>query len=128
MSRSTRIGATASASAATSGTILRPKDARGRSAHVTGALRDVGVRKPPRMGAPPVADLALVLEASRRLSAAPVGPLAAVDDHRHVRIVLVVLDHLVVELVRELARDHAVDHPARSVGAKPADATRGRSR
>src|SRR5215211_387804 len=38
--------------------------------------------------------------------------LTAVDDHGHVRVVPVVLDHLVVELVLELARDHAVDHPA----------------
>src|SRR5207244_2957406 len=45
------------------------------------------------------------------LPAPTVGSLATVDDHRHVRVVLVVLDHLVVELARELPRDHAVDHP-----------------
>src|SRR4051794_15885554 len=56
-----------------------------------------------------IADLAaLVVLAARH--AAPVGTLAAVDDDGHVRVVLVVGDHLVVELVRERLRDHAVDH------------------
>jgi len=45
--------------------------------------------------APPVPDLAL---AAVRLARAPVGPIAPVDDHGHVRVVLVVLDHLVVQL------------------------------
>jgi hypothetical protein len=34
-----------------------------------------------------------------------------------VRVVLVVLDHLGVELVLELARNDAIDHGARIVGA-----------
>ena len=45
-----------------------------------------------------------------------VGALAAVDDDRHVRVVLVVVDHLVVELVGELTRDHAIDHRLLIVG------------
>src|SRR5205814_854255 len=36
--------------------------------------------------------------------------LASVDDHGDVRVVLVVLDHLVVEVVRELGRNDAIDH------------------
>ena len=44
-----------------------------------------------------------------------VGTLAAVDDDRHVRVVLVVVDHLVVELVGELPRNHAIDHRGRIV-------------
>src|SRR5436189_244787 len=63
------------------------------------------------MSAPAVADLALVLDPPASAAAA-VGSLAAVDDHGHVRVVLVVLDHLVVELVGELPRDHAIDHSA----------------
>src|SRR3954468_13719942 len=43
---------------------------------------------------------------------APIVALTAIEDDRHVRVVLVVLDHLFVELVLELSRDHAVDHPA----------------
>src|SRR5215207_7303672 len=54
--------------------------------------------------------------------------LAAVDDDGYVRVVLVVLDHLVVELVLELARDDAIDHGARIVGASWVDARSGRSR
>ena len=46
----------------------------------------------------------------RRPSGSPVGPLAPVDDHGDVRVVLVVLDHLVVQLVVELRRDDAIDH------------------
>src|ERR671934_1979565 len=60
--------------------------------------------------APPVARLTPFTELSRRLPRTSIVALAAIDDHRHVRVVLVVLDHLVVELVRELGRDHAVDH------------------
>src|SRR5215204_4874655 len=61
-------------------------------------------------------------------SGAPVVTLAAVDDDGYVRVVLVVLDHLVVELVLELARDDAIDHGARIVGASWVDARSGRSR
>src|SRR5207244_1601784 len=56
---------------------------------------------------PAIAGLALA--AGHPLRSA-VGAGAAVDDDGHVRVVLVVLDHLVVELVFELPRDHAVDH------------------
>src|SRR3954447_21286099 len=47
------------------------------------------------------------------LGAAAVRALATVDDDGHVRVVLVVGDHLVVELVRERLRDDAVDHRRR---------------
>src|SRR6478672_9887094 len=60
--------------------------------------------------APAVARLALLEELRLRLPGAAVGALAAVDDHRHVRVVLVVLDHLVEELGLELARNDAIDH------------------
>src|SRR6188474_85645 len=50
--------------------------------------------------------------AAVRPPGAAVVPLAAVDDDGHVRVVLVVLDHLLVELVLELAGDYAVDHLA----------------
>src|SRR5690348_15674826 len=63
------------------------------------------------MRAAAVADLPFALELLGRLSVPAIGPLASVDDDRHVRIVPVVLDHLVVQLGLELARDHAVDHP-----------------
>src|SRR5215217_2216699 len=63
-------------------------------------------------GSTAVACLALPASLARRT---PVGPRAAVDDDRDVRVVLVVLDHLLEELVLELARDDAVDH-ALSVG------------
>src|SRR6187401_75706 len=46
---------------------------------------------------------------------AAIWALATFQDHRHVRIVLVVVDHLVEELGLELSRDHAIDH-ARIVG------------
>src|SRR5215218_7618749 len=69
-----------------------------------------------------VADLALPALVSAR---APVVALAAVDDDGHVRIVLVVLDHLLVELVLELPRDDAIDHGARIVGASWLRATSG---
>src|SRR4249919_3040142 len=59
-------------------------------------------------GAAPVAQLAL----AAGLAALPaIGPRAAIEDDGHVRVVLVVLDHLVEELGLELAGDHAVDHP-----------------
>src|SRR6185436_4623672 len=60
-----------------------------------------------------VADLAF---ASVGFALAPVRAVAAVDDHAHVRVVLVVVDHLLEELGLELARDNAVDHRALSVG------------
>src|SRR4029079_18036243 len=52
----------------------------------------------------------LALPAGLPLRAA-IRPRAKVDDDRHVRVVLVVLDHLLEELVLELAGDHAIDHP-----------------
>src|ERR671934_261747 len=71
-----------------------------------------------RSRAAAVADRPLLVELAGRLARATVGALAAVDDDRHVRVVLVVVDHLVVELVGQLARDHAIDH-ALIVGAWP---------
>src|SRR5439155_7929079 len=83
-------------------------------------LGRVGVGEGPRDALPAaVAHLAL---AAVGLPGAPVGAFAAVDDDGHVRVVLVVLDHLVEELGLELARDHAVDHPALSVGRTAAGA------
>src|SRR5580765_4852767 len=74
----------------------------------------VGLRERARNARPAtVADLAL---ASVRLSLTPVRALASVDDHAHVRIVLVVVDHLLEELRLELARDNAIDHRVLSVG------------
>src|SRR5437868_3566710 len=67
---------------------------------------------------PSVARLALLHELRFRLPRAAIGALAAVDDDGHVRVVLVVLDHLVVELSLELARDHAVDHRRLIVGRR----------
>src|SRR5262249_15016393 len=58
---------------------------------------------------PPVANLPLFLELAGILALAPIL-FPPVDDHRDVRVVLVVLDHLVVELVGELWGDHAIDH------------------
>src|SRR5205807_6424424 len=69
-----------------------------------------------------VAGGALLLELAGRLASPPILAFSPVDDHRDVRIVLVVLNHLVVELVGELGRDHAVDHPA----PKCRDGARGR--
>src|SRR5438552_3588146 len=66
-----------------------------------------------------VARLALLDELRLGLPGAAVGALTAVDDHRHVRVVLVVLDHLVVELSLELTRDHAIDHLRLIVGREP---------
>ena len=48
---------------------------------------------------------AVALRSARRF-----GPVAAVDDHRHVRVVAVVRDHLVVQLPSSSRRDDAVDH------------------
>src|SRR5207244_4545887 len=39
-----------------------------------------------------------------------IGARAAVDDHRHVRVVLVVRDHALEELAFEFTRYHAIDH------------------
>ena len=44
------------------------------------------------------------------LARAAVRAVATLDDHLDVRVVLVVLDHLVVEVVDELAGDDAIDH------------------
>src|SRR3954454_7763918 len=76
------------------------------------------------MRAAAVADrpLLLVLEPRLPLLAA-VGPIAAVDDDGHVRVVLVVLDHLVLELVGELAGNDAIDHRPLIVGRRPAVAS-----
>src|SRR5439155_24605350 len=57
--------------------------------------------------APAVAELPL---AAVRPASPPVIALAPVDDDRHVRVVLVVLDQLLVQRVLELRRNHAVDH------------------
>src|SRR4051794_6270622 len=59
---------------------------------------------------PAVARFALLLELAGILAGAAVGALAAVDDDFHVGVVLVVLDHAVVELVRESLGHDAVDH------------------
>src|SRR5436305_7397005 len=74
------------------------------------------------MRAPAVAHRPLLagLEAVLAFLAA-VASLAAIDDDGHVRIVLVVVDHLVVELVGELARNDAVDHRGLIVGGDSAD-------
>src|SRR5580765_2343456 len=74
----------------------------------------VGLRERARNAGPPaIANLAL---SAVRLPLAPVRARAAVEDHGHVRVVLVVLDHLLEELGFELARDNAVDHCVLSVG------------
>src|SRR5579864_8840045 len=74
-------------------------------------LGRVRVRERARDASPaPVADLPLLLVLARVLSRPPVGTVAPVDDDGHVRVVLVVLDHLVVQLVGELTGDHAKDH------------------
>src|SRR5215208_682407 len=78
-------------------------------------VRRVGAGERARRSRPAaIADLALPALVPAR---APVVALAAVDDDGHVRVVLVVLDHLGVELVLELARNDAIDHGARIVGA-----------
>src|SRR5687767_13727017 len=55
----------------------------------------------------PVAGLAL---AAGLAAVAAIRPFAALEDDRHIRVVLVVLDHLLEELGLELPRDHAIDH------------------
>src|SRR3954467_13838413 len=73
-------------------------------------LRRVGLGERSRCASPPaVPDRALAAEDA---ALAPVLTFAAVEDDGHVRVVLVVLDHLLEELVLELARNHAIDHPA----------------
>src|SRR5262245_59849727 len=76
------------------------------------AGRGVGVGESPwNPSPPPVAGLTLLDELRGRvLAAAAVVALPPVDDDRDVRVVLVVVDHLVVELVGELAWNHAIDH------------------
>src|SRR5215203_2068643 len=86
--------------------------ARARGTAELRRVRRVGAGK--RSGdasAPAVADHAAVCGLVVRGAAAPpIGALAPVDYHRHVRVVAVVRDHLVVQLVGELRRDDAIDH------------------
>src|SRR5919108_295206 len=91
--------------------LVEPPDPVAPGGHaLLGVLGRVGAREGAGSApSPAVPDLAL---AARGAARTPVVSVAPVDDHRHVRVVLVVLDHLVEELVLELARDHAVDHPA----------------
>src|SRR6476659_11235984 len=78
------------------------------------------------MRAAAVSNRPLLLVLEPRLAFLPtIGPFAAVDDDGHVRVVLVVLDHLVVELVGELAGNDAIDHRPLIVGRRPADTTTG---
>ena len=49
------------------------------------------------------------------LAVAAVRAVSTLDDYRDIRVVLVVLDHLVVEVVDELAWDDAIDHAPKSV-------------
>src|SRR3954447_13259561 len=72
----------------------------------------VGLRERPRdaPAAPVTRDAPLGELRARQLVAAVRPVFAAVDDHRHVRVLAVVVDELVVELAFELARDDAVDH------------------
>src|SRR6266480_1977773 len=98
-----------------------PVVATGRGYLFAGEVR-IGERAwDPR--APAVARLALLEELGLRLPGAAVGAFAAVYDHCHVRVVLVVLDHLVEELRLELARDHAIDHLQLIVGRQSVCAT-----
>src|SRR5687768_11081874 len=82
----------------------------------TSVADGVGVRersRNPRPAAVALLALAPVL--------APVAPLvarAAVEDDRHIRVVLVVVDHLLVEVGFEVAGDDAVDHRSLSVGIR----------
>src|SRR4051794_23816950 len=81
----------------------------------TGSVRDIDRRELARhAAAAPVPALAHAAaggagRASRRL--------ATIDDDRHVRVVLVVGHHLVVELSRELLGYNAIDHRSRIVPA-----------
>src|SRR6476659_2198121 len=73
-------------------------------------LRRVGLgERSAGAGAAAVPAHALAAEDAARASVLALTP---VDDDRHVRVVLVVLDHLRVELVLEFPRNHAIDHPA----------------
>src|SRR5207249_10122626 len=54
--------------------------------------------------------LALLLELPRILARATVRPASAVDDDLDVRVVLVVLEELLVQLLLELRWHDAVDH------------------
>src|SRR5262245_24433480 len=91
---------------------------------------DVGLRERSRDALPPaVARHAPLCELRTGELAPAVRPvLAAVDDHRHVRVLAVVLDELLVQLAFELTRDDAVDHglilaaklQPRNVGNDPA--------
>src|SRR5579862_1376429 len=65
---------------------------------------------------------AAFLELGARELVAPVRPmLAAIDDHRHVRVLLVVRKELVVELALELLGHDAIDHlcPSLTTGLEP---------
>src|SRR5438045_1204781 len=67
-----------------------------------------GVREGPgHAWTAPITDFAPLPEGGIVLAGTPIGALAAIDDHRHIRVVLVVLDHLLVELAFELAWDDA---------------------
>src|SRR5512133_2002298 len=81
----------------------------------TASILFVGLGLEERAWNPWSAAVARLSLAARLTLRTAVGARAAVDDDRHVRVVLVVLDHLFEELVLELARDDAIDH-ALSVG------------
>src|ERR1051325_2727384 len=96
----------------TSSSRLTQKDTRG-----LGVFGRLGLRERARGPSPAtITDLALAAE---RAALAPVLALAAVDDDGDVRVVLVVVDHLVEELVLELPRNHAVDHLAPDCRSAP---------
>src|SRR5262245_17686505 len=73
---------------------------------------DVDLRERSRYALPPAVARHAPLGELRPGELAPaVRPvLAAVDDHRHVRVLAVVLDELLVQLPLQLSRDDAVDH------------------
>src|SRR5438128_2518132 len=63
------------------------------------------------MGAAAVTgDAAALVFLSGVLAPAAVRAVAALDDDRDVRVALVVVDHLVVEVIDELAWNDAIDH------------------
>src|SRR3954471_10711362 len=81
------------------------------------SLVDVGRRKRPGNPRPPtVARRPPLVALAGGLVTAPLRAGPALDHHRHVRVVGVVRDETVVQVVRELGRDHAVDHRAGSTG------------